>query len=30
VTRPGLLRQREGRLVAAWLREQLDGEILPA
>ena len=25
VTRPGLLRQREGRLVAAWLREQLDG-----
>ena len=30
VTRPGLLRQREGRLVAAWLREQLDGETLAA
>jgi DNA-binding transcriptional LysR family regulator len=25
VTRPGLLRQREGRLFAAWLREQLEG-----
>jgi LysR family glycine cleavage system transcriptional activator len=25
VTRPGLLRQREGRLFAAWLREQLKG-----
>lgn len=30
VTRPGLLRQREGRLLAAWLREQLDGETLAA
>ena len=29
VTRPGLLRQREGRLVAAWLREQLDGDARP-
>ncbi len=29
VARPGLLRQREGRLLAAWLREQLDGETLP-
>ncbi|MBL6458394.1 LysR family transcriptional regulator [Belnapia sp. T6] len=25
LTRPGLLRQREGRLFAAWLREQLEG-----
>ncbi|CAH0131674.1 HTH-type transcriptional regulator PerR [Roseomonas sp. CECT 9278] len=30
VTRPGLLRQREGRLLAAWLREQLGGETLAA
>lgn len=30
VTRPGLLRQREGRLIAAWLREQLDSETLVA
>jgi DNA-binding transcriptional LysR family regulator len=30
VTRPGLLRQREGRLLAAWLREQLEGEALAA
>ena len=29
VTRPGLLRQREGRLLAAWLREQLDS-VTPA
>jgi DNA-binding transcriptional LysR family regulator len=30
VTRPGLLRQREGRLLAAWLREQLEGDSLAA
>jgi DNA-binding transcriptional LysR family regulator len=30
VTRPGLLRRREGRLFAAWLREQLDGETVAA
>lgn len=26
VTRPGLLRQREGRLLAAWLRQELEAE----
>ncbi|MCO6416506.1 LysR substrate-binding domain-containing protein [Siccirubricoccus sp. KC 17139] len=26
VTRPGLLRQREGRLLAAWFRHELQGE----
>lgn len=30
VTRPGLLRQRQGRQLAAWLRDQLDSETLAA
>jgi DNA-binding transcriptional LysR family regulator len=30
VTRPGLLRQREGRLLAAWLRQELEGDAMAA
>ena len=30
VTRPGLLRQREGRLLVSWLRQELEGEAVAA
>jgi LysR family glycine cleavage system transcriptional activator len=30
VTRPGLLRQREGRLLAAWLQHELQGDAMAA